>query len=30
VAGGIRYEGGEVVLPDAPGLGLKIISKDGG
>jgi L-Ala-D/L-Glu epimerase len=29
VAGGIRYEGAEVVLPDAPGLGVKIISMDG-
>jgi L-Ala-D/L-Glu epimerase len=30
VEGGIRYERAEVVLPDAPGLGLKIISRDGG
>jgi L-alanine-DL-glutamate epimerase-like enolase superfamily enzyme len=30
VEGGIRYEGAEVVLPEAPGLGLKIISVDGG
>lgn len=29
VEGGIRYEGAEVVLPDAPGLGLKINSSDG-
>ncbi|BCB88913.1 mandelate racemase/muconate lactonizing enzyme family protein [Phytohabitans suffuscus] len=29
VQGGIRYEGAHVVLPEAPGLGLKIISTDG-
>lgn len=29
VEGGIRYADAHVVLPDAPGLGVKIISKDG-